>query len=218
MLQQHGIDVKILTGDNEIVTTAICKKVVLNPGIPLLGNDIETIDDQHLQILVTKTTIFAKMDPLQKSCIIDILKLNGNTVGFLGDGINDAIALHHADVGISVNSATDIAKEASDIILLEKDLDVLEQGVISGRNTFGNILKYIKITIASNFGNSLSILIAAIWLPFLPMLAIQILLQNLLYDISQLAIPWDKVDQEFLQKPQIWRQKIFYLLLFEMDH
>ena len=206
-LNQHGIDVKILTGDNEIVTRAICKKVGLEPGIPLLGSDIEDMDDQHLQLLVNKTTIFAKMDPLQKSRIIDILKLNGHTVGFLGDGINDAVALHHADVGISVNSATDIAKEASDIILLEKDLDVLEQGVISGRNTFGNILKYIKITISSNFGNSLSILIASIWLPFLPMMAIQILLQNLLYDISQLAIPWDRVDEDFIKKPQKWNAK-----------
>ncbi|WP_342253271.1 magnesium-translocating P-type ATPase [Spiroplasma endosymbiont of Zeiraphera isertana] len=206
-LNQHGIDVKILTGDNEIVTKSICKKVGLEPGIPLLGSDIEDMDDQHLQALVNKTTIFAKMDPLQKSRIIDILKLNGHTVGFLGDGINDAVALHHADVGISVNSATDIAKEASDIILLEKDLDVLEQGVISGRNTFGNILKYIKITISSNFGNSLSILIASIWLPFLPMMAIQILLQNLLYDISQLAIPWDRVDEDFIKKPQKWNAK-----------
>ncbi|WP_342261525.1 magnesium-translocating P-type ATPase [Spiroplasma endosymbiont of Notiophilus biguttatus] len=206
-LNQHGIDVKILTGDNEIVTKAICKKVGLEPGIPLLGSNIEDMDDQHLQALVNKTTIFAKMDPLQKSRIIDILKLNGHTVGFLGDGINDAVALHHADVGISVNSATDIAKEASDIILLEKDLDVLEQGVISGRNTFGNILKYIKITISSNFGNSLSILIASIWLPFLPMMAIQILLQNLLYDISQLAIPWDRVDEDFIKKPQKWNAK-----------
>lgn len=206
-INQHGIDVKILTGDNEIVTKAICKKVGLEPGIPLLGSDIEDMDDQHLQALVNKTTIFAKMDPLQKSRIIDILKLNGHTVGFLGDGINDAVALHHADVGISVNSATDIAKEASDIILLEKDLDVLEQGVISGRNTFGNILKYIKITISSNFGNSLSILIASIWLPFLPMMAIQILLQNLLYDISQLAIPWDRVDEDFIKKPQKWNTK-----------
>ncbi|WP_338977531.1 magnesium-translocating P-type ATPase [Spiroplasma endosymbiont of Panzeria rudis] len=206
-LNQHGIDVKILTGDNEIVTKAICKKVGLEPGIPLLGSDIEDMDDQHLQALVNKTTIFVKMDPLQKSRIIDILKLNGHTVGFLGDGINDAVALHHADVGISVNSATDIAKEASDIILLEKDLDVLEQGVISGRNTFGNILKYIKITISSNFGNSLSILIASIWLPFLPMMAIQILLQNLLYDISQLAIPWDRVDEDFIKKPQKWNAK-----------
>lgn len=206
-LNQHGVAVKILTGDNEIVTKAICKKVGLDPGTPLLGTDIEHMDDQYLQTLVDKTTIFAKMDPLQKSRIIDILKLNGHTVGFLGDGINDAVALHHADVGISVNSATDIAKEASDIILLEKDLDVLEQGVISGRNTFGNILKYIKITISSNFGNSLSILVASIWLPFLPMMAIQILLQNLLYDISQLAIPWDRVDEDFIKKPQKWNAK-----------
>lgn len=206
-LKQHGVSVKILTGDNEIVTKAICKKVGLNPGIPLLGTDIDKMDDQHLRTIVGNTTIFAKMDPLQKARIIDILKLNGHTVGFLGDGINDAVALHHADVGISVNSATDIAKEASDIILLEKDLEVLEEGVISGRNTFGNILKYIKITISSNFGNSLSILIASIWLPFLPMMAIQLLLQNLLYDISQLAIPWDRVDNDFLAKPQKWDTK-----------
>lgn len=206
-LRTHGVTVKILTGDNEIVTTAICKKVGLEPGIPLLGTDIENMDDERLQTLVSTTTIFAKMDPLQKARIIDILKLNGHTVGFLGDGINDAVALHHADVGISVNSATDIAKEASDIILLEKDLSVLEQGVISGRITFGNILKYIKITISSNFGNCLSILVASIWIPFLPMMAIQILLQNLLYDISQLAIPWDKVDADFVAKPQKWDTK-----------
>ncbi|WP_308150032.1 magnesium-translocating P-type ATPase [Spiroplasma sp. AdecLV25b] len=206
-LNQHGVAVKILTGDNEIVTKAICKKVGLEPGVPLLGTDIENMDDQLLRTIVDKTTIFAKMDPLQKARIIDMLKLNGHTVGFLGDGINDAVALHHADVGISVNSATDIAKEASDIILLEKDLEVLEQGVVSGRITFGNILKYIKITISSNFGNSLSILIASIWLPFLPMMAIQLLLQNLLYDISQLAIPWDRVDNDFVAKPQKWDTK-----------
>lgn len=206
-LNQHGVAVKILTGDNEIVTKAICKKVGLNPGVPLLGSDIENMDDQLLRTVVDKTTIFVKMDPLQKARIIDILKLNDHTVGFLGDGINDAVALHHADVGISVNSATDIAKEASDIILLEKDLEVLEQGVVSGRITFGNILKYIKITISSNFGNSLSILVASIWLPFLPMIALQLLLQNLLYDISQLAIPWDRVDSDFVAKPQKWNTK-----------
>lgn len=206
-LNKHGVAVKILTGDNAIVTKAICKKVGLNPGVPLLGSDIENMDDQLLRTVVDKTTIFVKMDPLQKARIIDILKLNGHTVGFLGDGINDAVALHHADVGISVNSATDIAKEASDIILLEKDLEVLEQGVVSGRITFGNILKYIKITISSNFGNSLSILVASIWLPFLPMMALQLLVQNLLYDISQLAIPWDYVDSDFLAKPQKWNTK-----------
>lgn len=206
-LKEHGVDVKILTGDNEIVTRAICKKVGLNPGVPLLGAEIEDMSDSDLREVVGKTTIFAKMDPLQKARIIDILKLNKHTVGFLGDGINDAVALHHADVGISVNSATDIAKEASDIILLEKDLDVLEQGVIGGRITFGNILKYIKITISSNFGNSLSILVASIWLPFFPMIAIQILLQNLLYDFSQLSIPWDSVDKEFILKPQKWNTK-----------
>ncbi|MDQ7983043.1 MAG: magnesium-translocating P-type ATPase [Spiroplasma sp.] len=206
-LKAHGVEVKILTGDNEIVTKAICNKVGLDPKIPLLGTEIDDLSDSELGAIANDTTIFAKMNPLQKARIIDILKLKNHTVGFLGDGINDAVALHHADVSISVNSATDIAKEASDIILLEKDLNVLEQGVVGGRITFGNILKYIKITIASNFGNVLSILIAAAWLPFLPMLAIQILVQNLLYDLSQLAIPWDKVDQEFVAKPQKWNIK-----------
>lgn len=206
-LKTHGVEVKILTGDNEIVTRAICNKVGLDPKTPLLGTEIDAISDQELSIRADETTIFAKMNPLQKARIIDILKLKNHTVGFLGDGINDAVALHHADVSISVNSASDIAKEASDIILLEKDLNVLEQGVTGGRITFGNILKYIKITIASNFGNVLSILIAAAWLPFLPMLAIQILLQNLLYDLSQLTIPWDGVDQEFIAKPRKWNIK-----------
>jgi len=160
-LKTHGVEVKILTGDNEIVTRAICNKVGLDPKTPLLGTEIDAISDQELSIRADETTIFAKMNPLQKARIIDILKLKNHTVGFLGDGINDAVALHHADVSISVNSASDIAKEASDIILLEKDLNVLEQGVTGGRITFGNILKYIKITIASNFGNVLSILIAA---------------------------------------------------------
>ncbi|MBE4703772.1 magnesium-translocating P-type ATPase [Spiroplasma platyhelix] len=206
-LKSHGVDVKILTGDNEIVTRAICNKVGLDPKTPLLGTEIDSMSDKKLRELAVNTTIFAKMNPLQKARIIDILKLKGHTVGFLGDGINDAVALHHADVSISVNSATDIAKEASDIILLEKDLDVLEQGVVGGRITFGNILKYIKITISSNFGNALSLLVASFWLPFFPMVAIQILLQNLLYDISQLSIPWDNVDQEFIAKPQKWNSK-----------
>lgn len=206
-LKSHGVDVKILTGDNEVVTRAICSKVGLDPKTPLLGTEIDKLSDRELHEVATNTTIFAKMNPLQKARIIDILKLKGHTVGFLGDGINDAVALHHADVSISVNSATDIAKEASDIILLEKDLDVLEQGVVGGRITFGNILKYIKITISSNFGNALSLLIASFWLPFFPMVAIQILLQNLLYDISQLSIPWDNVDPEFIARPQKWNSK-----------
>lgn len=206
-LKAHGVEVKILTGDNEIVTRAICKKVGLDSKIPLLGTEIDKMTDKKLREVAINTTIFAKMNPLQKARIIDILKLKGHTVGFLGDGINDAVALHHADVSISVNSATDIAKEASDIILLEKDLDVLEQGVVGGRITFANILKYIKITVSSNFGNALSLLIASIWLPFFPMIAIQILLQNLLYDISQLTIPWDNVDAEFIARPRKWNNK-----------
>lgn len=149
-------------------------------------------------------TIFCKLTPLQKSALIRILQSAGHTVGFLGDGINDAPALRDADVGISVDSGTDIAKESADIILLEKDLMVLEEGVIKGRETFGNIIKYLNMTASSNFGNVFSVLIASAFIPFLPMLAIQLLIQNLLYDMSQLALPWDKMDKEFLRKPRKW--------------
>ncbi|MGR5875495.1 HAD-IC family P-type ATPase [Bacillus pacificus] len=141
---------------------------------------------------------------MQKSRIIRVLQGNGHTVGYMGDGINDAVALREADVGISVDTATDIAKESSDIILLEKSLMILEAGILEGRTTFGNILKYIKMTASSNFGNVFSVLVASAFIPFLPMLAIHLLIQNLLYDISQLSIPWDKMDKEFLEKPRKW--------------
>ncbi len=203
-LSEHGVAVKVLTGDNEIITIKVCREVGLEPGIPLLGTEIETMDDTELKVEIEQRTIFAKLTPLQKSRIIRLLQDNGHTVGFLGDGINDAPALRDADVGISVDTATDIAKESADIILLEKSLMVLEEGVICGRETFGNIMKYLNMTASSNFGNIFSVLVASAFLPFLPMLAIHLLIQNLLYDISQLSLPWDKMDEEFLQKPRKW--------------
>lgn len=203
-LCEHGVSIKVLTGDNEIITMKICREVGLDPGIPLLGSDIERMSDEELSIHIANRTVFAKLAPLQKSKIIQLLQGKGHTVGFLGDGINDAPALRDADVGISVDSATDIAKESADIILLEKNLMVLEEGVIRGRETFGNIMKYLNMTASSNFGNVFSVLVASAFIPFLPMLAIHLLIQNLLYDISQLSLPWDKMDEEFLQKPRKW--------------
>jgi Mg2+-importing ATPase len=155
--------------------------------------------------LADRTTIFAKLTPLQKARVVRALKARGHTVGFLGDGINDAPALREADVGISVDTGVDVAKEAADIILLEKSLLVLERGIVEGRRTFGNVIKYIKMTASSNFGNVFSVLVASAFLPFLPMLAVQLLVQNLLYDISQIAIPWDRMDEEFLRQPRPWR-------------
>ena len=206
-LHANGVTVKVLTGDNEIVTTTICQQVGLVPGIPVLGPEIEKMDDEALCALVEKRTVFAKLTPLQKSRVLKMLQRNGHTVGFLGDGINDAPALRDADVGISVDSGTDIAKESADIILLEKNLLVLEEGVIKGRETFGNIVKYLNMTASSNFGNVFSVLVASAFIPFLPMLAIHLLIQNLMYDISQLALPWDKMDPEFLRKPRQWDAK-----------
>ncbi|TNV17336.1 magnesium-translocating P-type ATPase [Buttiauxella sp. B2] len=206
-LQEIGVRVKVLTGDNAIVTSRICRQVGLEPGEPVLGPQLEKLDDEALKLLVEERTVFAKLTPLQKSRVLKALQANGHTVGFLGDGINDAPALRDADVGISVDSGTDIAKESADIILLEKSLMVLEEGVLKGRETFGNIMKYLNMTASSNFGNVFSVLVASAFIPFLPMLAIHLLLQNLMYDISQLALPWDKIDKEFLQKPRKWDAK-----------
>ncbi|WP_242221062.1 magnesium-translocating P-type ATPase [Bacillus cereus group sp. BfR-BA-01380] len=203
-LQEHGVQVKILTGDNEIVTRKVCKEVGLDIGEPVLGYEIDHLPEKALVQLAERTTVFAKLNPMQKSRVIQALQANGHTVGYMGDGINDAVALRDADVGISVDTATDIAKESSDIILLEKSLNVLEEGIIEGRTTFGNILKYMKMTASSNFGNVFSVLVASAFIPFLPMLAIHLLIQNLLYDLSQLSIPWDKMDKEFLEKPRKW--------------
>jgi len=203
-LHAHGVEVKVITGDNEAVTRKICREVGLDVTHSVQGRDIESLGEAALDELVKRTTVFAKMSPLQKASVVRSLQRQGHTVGFLGDGINDAPALHDADVGISVDTATDIAKESADIILLEKNLMVLEEGVLEGRITFGNIIKYIKMTASSNFGNVLSMLIASVFLPFVPLLPLQILVLNLLYDISQLSIPFDRMDEEYLRVPRKW--------------
>ena len=204
-LDEHGVAVKVLTGDNELVTAKICREVGLEQKGMLLGGDIENMNEQELAEAVETHNVFAKLTPVHKERIVRLLKSNGHVVGFMGDGINDAPALRAADIGISVDTAVDIAKEAADIILLEKSLMVLEEGVQEGRRTFSNMLKYIKMTASSNFGNVFSVLIASAFLPFLPMLPIHLLVQNLLYDISQIAIPFDNVDEELLKKPQRWQ-------------
>lgn len=206
-LQKLGVSIKVLTGDNEIVTKKICRDVGITINNILLGNELENINDEELTKRIDDINIFAKLSPFQKSRVIKVLQAKGHTVGFMGDGINDAAALKDADVGISVDTAVDIAKESADIILLEKDLMVLRKGVIYGRRTFGNIIKYIKMAASSNFGNMFSVLGASALLPFLPMLPIQILLQNLLYDISQISIPWDTMDRDYLDTPRKWDAK-----------
>ncbi|WP_319592742.1 magnesium-translocating P-type ATPase [Carnobacterium divergens] len=203
-LHEHGVTVKVLTGDNEIVSQKVCKDVGIEVGQVLLGNEIETMSDEDLMEASEKVNLFAKLNPMQKARIIALLQKKGHTVGFMGDGINDAPALRKADVGISVDTAADITKEASSIILLEKSLTVLEDGVLEGRTVFGNMMKYIKMTVSSNFGNVFSVLVASAFLPFLPMLSIQLLVQNLIYDVAQLTIPWDRMDEEDLMKPAKW--------------
>lgn len=203
-LRKLNVSVKVLTGDNEIVTRKICKWVGLEVTKALNGEEIDALSDIELRASVDEATIFTRVSPLQKSRIISALKANGHTVGFLGDGINDAPSLIEADVGISVDTAVDIAKESADIIMLEKSLLFLKDGVIEGRKTFGNIIKYIKMAVSSNLGNVFSVLGASAIFPFLPMLPLQLLVQNLLYDISQITIPFDSVDQEFLLKPRKW--------------
>ena len=203
-LHEYGVEVKILSGDNDIVVKAIGRQVGIDTSYSLTGPDIENMDEATLKEHVKTTTCFSKLTPLQKTQIISILQEQENTVGFLGDGINDAAALRQSDIGISVDSAVDIAKENADIILLEKDLMVLEDGVLEGRKTFGNINKYIKMTASSNFGNMFSVMFASAFLPFLPMMPIHLLIQNLLYDISQTTIPFDRMDPEFLRKPRRW--------------
>ena len=204
-LAAHGVAVKVLTGDNELVTAKICREVGLAQQGIILGSDIERMGDADLAKAAETHNVFAKLTPAHKERIVRLLKGNGHVVGFMGDGINDAPALRAADIGISVDTAVDIAKEAADIILLEKSLMVLEEGVLEGRRTFANMLKYIKMTASSNFGNVFSVLVASAFLPFLPMLPMQILVQNLLYDISQIAIPFDNVDDELLKNPQRWQ-------------
>jgi len=203
-LRSHGVAVKILTGDNEIVTRRVCREVGLDVAHLALGSEIDELSEEELAELCDRVSVFAKLAPLQKARIVRALRKKGHTVGFLGDGINDAAALRDADVGISVDTATDIARESADLILLEKSLLVLEEGVLRGRQVYGNIIKYIKMTASSNFGNVFSVLVASAFLPFLPMLPIQLLIQNLLYDLSQLSLPWDRMDREFLEQPRKW--------------
>lgn len=203
-LHENGVEVKILSGDNDAIVRTIGRQVGIDTQHAMTGNEVEQYTDDELKELLPTYTLFSKLTPLQKTRIIRLLQELDNTVGFLGDGINDAAALRQSDIGISVDSAVDIAKESADIILLEKDLLVLEDGVLEGRKTFGNITKYIKMTASSNFGNMFSVMAASAFLPFLPMLPIHLLIQNLLYDISQTTIPFDRMDPEYLRKPRKW--------------
>lgn len=203
-LAAHGVTVKVITGDNELVAAEVCRQVGLAVEGTLLGVQIDAMDDAALAMAARSNTVFARVSPLNKERIVLSLRNQGHVVGFMGDGINDAPGLRAADIGISVDGAVDIAKEAADIILLERSLMVLERGVVEGRKTFANMLKYIRMTASSNFGNVFSVLIASVFLPFLPMLPLHLLVQNLLYDISQIAIPLDNVDEEQVRRPLQW--------------
>jgi Mg2+-importing ATPase len=202
-LNACGVTVKIVTGDSDLVTKHVCAELNIPVIGVLTGKDIAAMDDQALRISVEKTNLFCRVNPAQKDRVILALKARGHVVGYLGDGINDAPSLHSADVGLSVDSAVDVAKEAADMILLDQDLQVLHDGVLEGRRTFGNILKYIMMGTSSNFGNMFSMAGAALFLPFLPMLPTQILLNNILYDVSEVPIPLDQVDPEELRKPRV---------------
>ena len=215
-LNKSGIRVIVLTGDNQDVTKCVCDRVGINSSRIMIGNDIDKLSDTALLRSMKKVNVFAKLSPIQKARIVRLLKEAGNVVGYMGDGINDSPSLLNADVGISVDTAVDIAKETADIILLEKDLNVLMDGVLEGRKTFCNLLKYIKLAVSFNFGEVLSVLIASIVLPFLPITPIQLLVQSLLYDIGQLTIPLDNVDKEYLQKPRPWNLKSILHFMFIM--
>lgn len=203
-LREYGVDVKILTGDNDKVTRYICHQVGIPVDQILLGCDVEQMSDESLSRAAEKVSVFAKLSPQQKARIISVLRNGGHSVGYMGDGINDAAAMKASDVGISVDTAVDIAKESADVILLEKDLTVLKKGIIEGRKTYANMMKYIKMTASSNFGNMFSVLAASAFLPFVPMMPIHLILLNLIYDLSCAAIPWDNVDKEFLSVPRNW--------------
>lgn len=204
-LKDHGVAVKVLTGDNELVTRSVCRQVGLEINELITGEKISEMNDRELAQVAEDHEVFVKLNPQQKARLTTALRQNGHTVGFLGDGINDAPAMKVADIGISVDTAVDIAKESADVILLEKDLTILEKGLLSGRETFGNIMKYIKATASSNFGNMFSVLIASTFLPFLPMLPLQILFLNLIYDVSCISLPWDQMDKEYLTEPKKWK-------------
>lgn len=214
-LKKHGVDTVVLTGDSEGVALNVCKKVGIQVKNCLTGNEIENMTDDELKEKVRDCHLFSKLSPLQKQRIVRIYhQENGNTVGYMGDGINDSPPLEQADVGISVDTAVDIAKETADIILLEKDLNVLDEGVINGRKTFTNVLKYIKMATSGNFGNMLSVMIASIFLPFLPLMPIHILIQNLLCDFAQMGMPFDNVDPEYIEKPKKWDTKSITQFMF----
>jgi len=206
-LNKHGVKVVVLTGDSEGVAVNVCKKLNIKVEGRLTGKNIDEMDDKELKIKCEDCNLFSKLSPFQKKRVVKAIQENGHTVGYMGDGINDALPLKQSDVGISVDSAVDIAKETADIILLEKDLNVLEEGVIGGRKTFANISKYLKMALSGNFGNMLSVVIASIFLPFLPLLPIHILIQNLLCDFAQLGMPFDKVEDEYISKPKKWETK-----------
>ena len=203
-LKKYGVDTVVLTGDSEGVALNVCKKVGITVKNRLTGREVEELTDEELRERVKDCHLYSKLSPLQKQRIVRIYQENGNTVGYMGDGINDSPPMKQADVGISVDTAVDIAKETADIILLEKDLNVLEEGVINGRKTFTNVLKYIKMATSGNFGNMISVIIASLFLPFLPLLPIHILIQNLLNDFAQIGMPFDAVDDEYIQKPKNW--------------
>ena len=204
VLGEHGVRVKILTGDNELVTRSVCTQVGLDVQHVLSGADLDGMSDSARRSAVEACDVFVKLSPQQKTEVIETLRGLGHVVGFMGDGINDAPAMKEADVAISVDTAVDIAKESADIILLGKDLMILENGIVSGREIFGNIMKYTKMTASSNFGNMFSVLIASYFLPFLPMMPIQVLALNLIYDITCVSLPWDNMDREYLRKPRKW--------------
>lgn len=207
-LRRDGVQVKILTGDNELVTQHICSQVGLEDGHIILGDELERMSEPALAHVVEQTSVFARVSPAQKNRIILALKQRSHVVGYLGDGINDAPSLHAADVGISVSGAVDVARDAADIILLERSLKVLHEGIIEGRKAFGNVMKYLLMGTSSNFGNMFSMAVASLFLPFLPMLPTQILLNNFLYDLAQVTIPTDRVDRTFIHKPQRWNVKM----------
>ena len=209
-----GVEVKIITGDNQLVTQKICKEIGLPIKGIMQGHEMDTVTDDALKKRVLNTNIFTRFSPDQKNRIIEALKANHIAVGYLGDGINDAPSLKAADIGISVNSATDVAKESADIILTEKSLLVLKEGILEGRKTFGNTMKYVLMGLSSNFGNMFSVAAATLFLPFLPMLPVQILINNFLYDLSQVTIPSDNVDDSYIQRPQHWNLKMIYRYMF----
>lgn len=213
-LHNLGVSVKILTGDNEKVTACICRKVGLAGEHILLGSDLENLNDEQLAAAAERASVFAKLSPAQKERVVRVLREGGHVVGFMGDGINDAPAMRAADVGISVDTAVDIAKESAGVILLEKDLTVVADGVVEGRKTYANMMKYIKITASSNFGNMLSVLAASAFLPFLPMLSVQIILLNLVYDVSCTSLPWDNVEGESLSRPAVWESRSILRFMF----